>query len=397
MTNSPTAGEPPERNALYVQNDPPGRAVSVSISDIHTSESVPRRSDKAVNTNKAANTNKITNTNKVTTINNITSTNDITNLNNTAKADIPDAIDKTGRTGKPCRPGRPKKTDMAHETNKPGASDKAPREPPQINEFEFHLSARNLSDNTIVSYSYAIRQFFKLYGEITHSNLKLYKLFLIEHYKPMTVNLRIRALNSYIEYFQINSGRILRVRVQQKNYLDNVISEADYEYLKNCLLRDQKYLYYYIIRFMAATGARVSEVVQFTAEDIFAGHKDIYSKDNKIRRIYVPKMLQKDTLLWMKSISLEKGYIFLNRYGNPIKPGGIRYQLRNLAHLYGLNPDVVHPHSFRHRFAKSFIEKCGDLSLLSDLLGHKNLETTRIYLRRSSTEQYEIINKVVDW
>ena len=47
------------------------------------------------------------------------------------------------------------------------------------------------------------------------------------------------------------------VRIQHKNYLDNVISEADYEYLKNCLLRDEKYLYYFIIRFMVATG-RVS-------------------------------------------------------------------------------------------------------------------------------------------
>ncbi len=62
-----------------------------------------------------------------------------------------------------------------------------------------------------------------------------------------------------------------------------------------------------------------------------------------------------------------------------------------------MTPEMVHPHAFRHRFAKSFIEKCGDISLLSDLLGHKNLETTRIYLRRSSSEQYEIVNRVVTW
>ena len=65
--------------------------------------------------------------------------------------------------------------------------------------------------------------------------------------------------------------------------------------------------------------------------------------------------------------------------------------------MYGLMPEVVHPHSFRHRFAKSFIEQCSDISLLSDLLGHANLETTRIYLRRSSAEQYEIVNRIVNW
>lgn len=266
-----------------------------------------------------------------------------------------------------------------------------------IEDYRLYLSAQNMSENTIHVYAYAIRQFFALYHEITYSNLKLYKVFLLEHYKPQTVNLRIRALNSYIEFKKLNPGKIPMVRIQHKNYLDNVISEADYEYLKNCLLRDEKYLYYFIIRFMAATGARVSEVIQFEAEDIFTGYKDIYSKGNKVRRIYVPKALQKDAIAWLKAIRQERGFVFLNRYGNPITPGGIRGQLKNMALAYGMNPEVVHPHSFRHRFAKSFIEKCGDISLLSDLLGHKNLETTRIYLRRSSSEQYEIINKVVDW
>ncbi|MCB6611593.1 tyrosine-type recombinase/integrase [[Clostridium] symbiosum] len=266
-----------------------------------------------------------------------------------------------------------------------------------IEDYRHYLSTQNMSLNTIHVYVYALRQFFALYHDITYSNLKLYKVFLLEHYKPQTVNLRIRAMNSYIEFRNLNPGKIPMVRIQHKNYLDNVISEADYEYLKNCLLRDHKYLYYFIIRFMAATGARVSEVIQFEAEDIFSGYKDIYSKGNKVRRIYVPKALQKDAITWLKTLKQDRGFVFLNRYGTPITPGGIRGQLKNMAIAYGMNPEVVHPHSFRHRFAKSFIEKCGDISLLSDLLGHKNLETTRIYLRRSSSEQYEIINKVVDW
>lgn len=267
----------------------------------------------------------------------------------------------------------------------------------RADEFSRYLTARNMSDNTIHVYVYALRQFYKRYTAIDYSSLQLYKVFLLEHYKPQTVNLRIRALNSYVEFKQMDAERISMVRIQQKNYLENVISEADYEYLKNCLVRDKKYLYYFIVRFMAATGARVSEVIQIQAEDVFKGYKDIYSKGNKVRRIYVPKALQKDAALWLSSIQQKKGCIFLNRFGTPITPSGIRSQLKNLAATYGMNTEVVYPHSFRHRFAKSFIEKCGDIALLSDLLGHKNLETTRIYLRRSSSEQYDIINKVVDW
>lgn len=148
---------------------------------------------------------------------------------------------------------------------------------------------------------------------------------------------------------------------------------------------------------MAATGARVSEVIQFQAEDIRNGYKDLSSKGNKVRRIYIPKALHQDALRWLEASKIQSGDIFLNRFGKRITPAGIRGQLKVLALNYGINPDVVYPHSFRHRFAKSFIEKCGDIPLLSDLLGHRNIETTRIYLRRSSSEQYDIINKVVDW
>lgn len=64
---------------------------------------------------------------------------------------------------------------------------------------------------------------------------------------------------------------------------------------------------------------------------------------------------------------------------------------------YGLDQKVVYPHSFRHMYAKNFLEKCNDLAMLADLMGHENIETTRIYLRRTSNEQQNIVNKVVTW
>ena len=62
-----------------------------------------------------------------------------------------------------------------------------------------------------------------------------------------------------------------------------------------------------------------------------------------------------------------------------------------------MNLNVVYPHSFRHRFAKNFLDKYNDLALLADLMGHESIETTRIYLRRTSEEQQEIVNKVITW
>ena len=148
---------------------------------------------------------------------------------------------------------------------------------------------------------------------------------------------------------------------------------------------------------MAATGVRVSEVIQFQAEDIFSGYKDIYSKGNKVRRIYIPQSLRTDTLKWLSFLHKSHGPIFLNCFGSPISPGGIRSQLKTIALSYHMTPEMVHPHAFRHRFAKSFIEKCGDISLLADLLGHDSIETTRGYLMKSSQEQQTVIDRVVTW
>ena len=263
--------------------------------------------------------------------------------------------------------------------------------------FRDYLTSKNMSANTICVYCYAVRQFFEIHKELTIATLQLYKVFLLEHYKPQTVNLRIRALNCYMEYLNHKDSKMTMIKIQQKMYLDRIISQADYEYLKRRLWEDGEFSYYFVIRYMAATGVRISELVKFEVADVKSGFKDLYSKGNKMRRIYIPTVLKQKTEVWLEKNGRNKGALFLNRFGNPITASGIRGQLKTFALRYNLDPEVVYPHSFRHRFAKNFIENSGDIALLSDLLGHESIETTRIYLRRSSSEQYRIINKIVDW
>lgn len=187
------------------------------------------------------------------------------------------------------------------------------------------------------------------------------------------------------------------VKVQQKSFLENVISEADYEYFKSCLKKGGEMFWYFVIRFLAATGARVSELIQIKVEHIKLGYLDLYSKGGKLRRIYIPKALQEEALAWLESKNQASGFIFLNKYGDRITTRGISGQLKKLAVRYNINPAVVYPHSFRHRFAKSFLERCNDISFLVDLMGHESIETTRIYLRKTATEQREIVDTIVDW
>ena len=237
-----------------------------------------------------------------------------------------------------------------------------------VTKFKNQLAKSNLAKNTVSSYVWTVQYFLNHYGEVNKKNLLAYKGYLVENFKPQTVN-----------------------------FLENVISDADYKFLKAQLKADGYDEWYFIVWFMAATGARVSELLHIKAEHIKVGYLDLYSKGGKIRRLYIPKNLRTEADKWLKNQGLTSGYIFLNRFGQRITTRGIASQLKHFAEKYGMNKEVVYPHSFRHRFAKNFLDRFNDLALLADLMGHESIETTRIYLRRTASEQQKIVDKVVNW
>ena len=266
-----------------------------------------------------------------------------------------------------------------------------------VEKFKAFLEQSNMAENTVTAYIYAVNDFKSQYKDLTKTNLLLYKTYLIETFKPKTVNLRIQALNKYLDFIRKPRLRLKSVKVQQRTYLENVISNADYIFLKNKLKKENNLEWYFVVRFLAATGARVSELVQLKVEHVNVGYYDIYTKGGKIRRIFIPRKLREEAQEWLSANKRESGYLFLNRFGDRITTRGIAQQLKNYAKKYGLNPKVVYPHSFRHRYAKNFLEKFNDIALLADLMGHESIETTRIYLRRTASEQQDIVDKVVVW
>ncbi|MFP4877200.1 tyrosine-type recombinase/integrase [Metamycoplasma hominis] len=263
--------------------------------------------------------------------------------------------------------------------------------------FKEFLLNKNLAENTIIAYLSAVKLFFKNFSEITKSNLLAFKSILICKYKGKTVNIRIQGINKYLEYIGKIYLKLTFVKLQQKSFLENVISDADYEFLKNKLLKDKNYEWYFVVRFLGATGARVSELVQFKYEHLKRGYIDLYTKAGKIRRIFIPSQLRINAAEYYNSINRTEGYLFLNKYKTQITTRGIAHQLKYFGKKYNMNLSVIYPHSFRHRFAKNFIKKTKDIALLADLMGHESIETTRIYLKKTSEEQQLIVNKIIDW
>lgn len=243
-----------------------------------------------------------------------------------------------------------------------------------MEKFKQFLSAKNLAKNTVSAYVVAIQGYKELFDEVNKKDLLLWKTYLIENFKAKSVNLKIQAMNKYLEFIGKDKLRLKSIKLQQRMFIENVISDVDYVFFKKKLKQEPNKEWYFIVRFLCATGARVSELIKIKVEHVSVGYIDLYTKGGKIRRIYIPLALKKETLIWIKDVlNIESGYIFLNRFGDRITTRGISQQLKNYAIKYGIDSKVVYPHSFRHRFAKNFLEKYNDIALLADLMGHESI------------------------
>ena len=76
---------------------------------------------------------------------------------------------------------------------------------------------------------------------------------------------------------------------------------------------------------------------------------------------------------------------------------GLNERLKRIGDKLGIAKEKMHPHAFRHFFAKMYLKKTKDVVGLAELLGHGSVDTTRIYLQKSYDEQKREIDRAVTW
>lgn len=274
-----------------------------------------------------------------------------------------------------------------------------------IDEFSGFLKKQNYSKNSILSYRKSLSNFADFVGSrpVTKELLYEYRESLMDNNAPATVNLRLNAVHRWLQ-IQGYDLKIKTVRQEQRSYLDNVITMHDYRYLLACLVKDEAWLLYVFVRLLAVTGLRVSEMMQVRYDHLTAGYIDlIHTKNNRYRRVFFPEKVCEEVLELLSRddarSQFPEGFCLFLRDNQRLETA-IRYYQNRLYRCgakYRLDKNVLHPHSFRHFFAKNFLRHNTDIVLLADLLGHSKIETTRIYLRQTRSEQKEMINRVVDW
>lgn len=261
--------------------------------------------------------------------------------------------------------------------------------------FEKFLIDCEESENTIKQYKYSLKTYKREIGQVLNKpNLKKYKEVLLSKRKPKTVNVRIAGIIKFIKFYadykkdkRYEEIIIKNVKMQNKTYLNNVISLEEFKQMYDKVKNTKREKYYYLIKFMGYTGARISEVVKLDVTSVKNGYMETISKGSKFRRIYIPKDFQNELIKYIDERHIE------DKLFN-ITPRGVSNMLKKIAEELDIDLKKVHPHSFRHMFAINFLKDNKDITLLADLLGHSNLDTTKIYLRRTEEEQRKIINNI---
>lgn len=275
-----------------------------------------------------------------------------------------------------------------------------------VYEFDYYMKKKNLASNTGVAYMFSVKNYFDFYQELTIENLQRHSHYMVETYLPATANQRIHALNHYLLFLEdrhpelypeLKNFRLKALKKPRTSFQDSIISNEDCDLLQKKLKEENQTFWYFVVRFLVTTGVRVSELTKIKVEHLTCGFLDLYSKGGKVRRIYITDSLCAEALEWCRQNDRASGFLFARREGQPITTRGVHSQLKHFALRYGINPATIYPHSFRHRFAKNFLLRCGDIALLADLLGHESIETTRTYLTRSSREQQTMMDEIVTW
>ena len=171
------------------------------------------------------------------------------------------------------------------------------------------------------------------------------------------------------------------------------LNKSEYFRLLETAKKQENIRLYLLMQTLCATGIRVSELPFITVEAVRSG-RAVVSLKGKTRTVLIPTTLRRELSRYVRDKDLKSGSIFVTKNGRPMDRSNILHEMKALCEEAGVDRKKVFPHNLRHLFACLFYQKEKDLSRLADLLGHSNVNTTRIYTCVSGDEQERQIDQL---
>lgn len=220
-----------------------------------------------------------------------------------------------------------------------------------------------------------------------------YKAYLGKRYQASSVNAHLSSLNRFFAFLGRNDLRVKLLKVQKNLFAqrEKELTKAEYERLLSAA--EDKPRLYYLLQTICSTGIRVSEVPFITVEAVKRGQTTVRLK-GKTRVIFLDKRLCQMLKDYAKSKGIETGCIFITKGGKPLDRSNIHHEMKGLCKKAKVDPRKVFPHNLRHLFARTFYQIKKDIVRLADVLGHSNINTTRIYTMESGAEHRRILGRM---
>lgn len=260
-----------------------------------------------------------------------------------------------------------------------------------IEKVHQNLILRGRSDKTFDNYKSALLRFLNYYDSNTNiKKLKEENIIDFLNYEYLKTNkcksvynvaiCSIRLL--YIVCFNISLNRILLPTSKLTKKLPTILPIDTFVRIVNDehILKHKCWL---LLAFFC--GLRVSEVASVKVENFnILDHKlKVLGKGDKERYTILPNIVIKAIRAYCIKNNIKSGYIFKgSKNKQKMNDKTIINYFSVIKDLYNLD-DNISFHSLRHSFATNYLKNGGNLLQLQSMLGHKNLNTTVIYLHLS--------------
>jgi integrase/recombinase XerC len=299
-----------------------------------------------------------------------------------------------------------------------------------MKEFIQYLESQDLSALTVKGYSsdigHFVRWFVETNGEmqgiesITPTDMKEYKQYLLvkKHCKASTINRQLSALSMWMQWaleqgliridpmYKIkrmeNSSNAIRWLDRKEQFALQRAIEKDLQvsklrYPKRWLTRRRDAS---MTLFLLNTGLRLNECVNLTLEDVkLSARKGSVlvqnGKGSKQRIIPLNTEARKAVEEWLKVRPQRGEHLWIAVEmddGGRLTGRTVQRMLARYAREAGL--ETLTPHMLRHCFAKNLVNNQVGLEEVAALLGHTNLNTTRIYITPSAKDLEEAVSKL---
>ena len=252
-------------------------------------------------------------------------------------------------------------------------------------QYERYLKDGEKSRATVEKYLRDVRKFWDYLGEwgvqeFDKEQVLEYKRYLNEHYKTTSANSMLAAVNSFLEYLGCGEYKVKLFKIQHIQFSEpeKELTEKDYGRLVQAAERKGDTRMSMLLQTIGSTGIRISELRFITVESLERGRAEIYNK-GKSRIALLPAELMKLLKKYCRRVGITGGSIFITRNRRPMDRSNINKKMKELGREAGVDERKVFPHNFRHLFARTFYRMEKGVVRLMDLLGHSNINTTRIY------------------